>query len=54
MDDKDKIYESCANCANISCCSGPDYLDGSCYPGFKPKDSSEKSKNNIKSEDLNE
>lgn len=30
--------ESCANCANIHICSGPDYIDGSCYPGFKPID----------------
>lgn len=32
------IYESCANCANIYICSRPDYIDGSCDPGFKPKD----------------
>ena len=38
-------YESCANCANIHNCSGPDYIDGSCIPGFKPKDQSEKQKN---------
>lgn len=37
--------ESCANCANIHNCSGPDYIDGSCIPGFKPKDQSEKQKN---------
>lgn len=34
--------ESCANCANIHNCSGPDYLDGSCIPGFKPKDQKQK------------
>lgn len=32
------IYESCANCANIYICSGPDYIEGSCDPGFKPKE----------------
>ena len=32
----DKTYESCSNCANIHNCSGPDYIDGSCYPGYKP------------------
>lgn len=42
------IYESCANCANIHNCSGPDYIDGSCYPGFKPKDQSENQKNKSK------
>ena len=35
------IYESCVNCANINICSGPDYIDGSCDPGFKPKDQQE-------------
>ena len=29
------VYESCSNCANINICSGPDYIDGSCDPGFK-------------------
>ena len=49
------VYESCANCANIKICSGPDYIDGSCDPGFKPKDQSENQKNNnINSEVLNE
>ena len=50
----EKIYESCANCANINNCSGPDYIDGSCDPGFKPKDQSENQKNNKNSEVLNE
>ena len=36
------VCESCANCANIHNCSGPDYIDGSCYPGFKPKDQNKK------------
>lgn len=48
------IYESCVNCANIYICSGPDYIDGSCDPGFKPKDQSENQNNNINSEVLNE
>ena len=48
------VYESCANCANINNCSGPDYIDGSCYPGFKPKDQNENQNNNISSEVLNE
>lgn len=38
----------CTNCANIHSCSGPDYIDGSCYPGYKPIEHSEKSKNNSK------
>lgn len=48
------VYESCVNCANINHCSGPDYIDGSCDPGFKPKDQSENQNNNINSEVLNE
>ena len=48
------VYESCSNCANINICSGPDYIDGSCDPGFKPKDQSENQINNINSEVLNE
>ena len=48
------VYESCVNCANINICSGPDYIDGSCDPGFKPKDQSENQNNNINSEVLNE
>ena len=48
------IYESCVNCANINNCSGPDYIDGSYYPRFKPKDQSENQNNNINSEVLNE
>ena len=49
------VYESCSNCANINICSGPDYIDGSCNPGFKPKDQSEnQNNNNINSEVLNE
>lgn len=49
------VYESCVNCANINNCSGPDYIDGSWDPGFKPKDQSENKKdNNINSEVLNE
>lgn len=46
------VYESCVNCANINNCSGPDYIDGSCDPGFKPKDQNENQNN--KSEILNE
>lgn len=46
------VYESCSNCANINICSGPDYIDGSCDPGFKSKDQSENQNNN--SEVLNE
>ena len=42
------VYESC-----INICSGPDYIDGSCDPGFKPKDQSE-NQNNNNSEVLNE
>ena len=49
------VYESCANCANINHCSGPDYIDGSCDPGFKPKNQSEnQNNNNISSKVLNE
>lgn len=48
----EKTYESCSNCANIHNCSGPDYIDGSCDLGFKPKDQSENQNN--KSEVLNE
>ena len=48
------VYESCSNCANINICSGPDYIDGSCDPGFKPKDQSENQNNNNNSEVLNE
>lgn len=48
------VCESCSNCANINICSGPDYIDGSCDPGFKPKDQSENQNNNINSEVLNE
>ncbi len=48
------VYESCANCANINTCSGPDYIDGSCDPGFKPKDQSKNQNNNKNSEVLNE
>ena len=49
------VYESCSNYANINICSGPDYIDGSCDPGFKPKDQSEnQNNNNINSEVLNE
>lgn len=49
------VYESCENCANINICSGPDYIDGSCNPGFNPKDQSEnQNNNNINSEILNE
>ena len=48
------VYESCSNCANIYICSGPDYINGSCDPGFKPKDQSENQNNNINSEVLNE
>ena len=47
------IYESCVNCANINICSGPDYIDGSCDSGFKPKDQNE-NQNNNNSEVLNE
>ena len=47
------IYKSCVNCTNIYICSGPDYIDGSCDPGFKPKDQSE-NQNNNNSEVLNE
>ena len=47
------VYESCSNCANINICSGPDYIDGSCDSGFKPKDQSE-NQNNNNSEVLNE
>lgn len=50
----EKVYESCANCANINNCSGPDYIDGSCDLGFKPKDQSENQNNNKNSEVLNE
>lgn len=49
----EKTYESCSNCANIHNCSGPDYIDGSCYPGYKPNDQSENKKDN-NSEVLNE
>ena len=52
MDDYE--YYSCANCGNLNICSGPDYIDGSCDPDFKPKDQSENQKNNINSEVLNE
>ena len=48
------VYESCSNCANINICSGPEYIDRSCDPGFKPKDQSENQNNNINSEVLNE
>lgn len=48
------VYESCSNCANINICSGPDYIDGSCDTGFKPKDQSENQNNNNNSEVLNE
>ena len=48
------VYESCANCANINHCSGSDYIDGSCDPGFKPKNQSENQNNNISSKVLNE
>lgn len=47
------VYESCVNCANIYIYSEPDYIDGSCDPGFKPKDQSENQNNNINSEVLN-
>ena len=47
------VYESCSNCANINICSGPDYIDGSFDPGFKPKDQSE-NQNNNSSKVLNE
>ena len=43
MDDYE--YYSCANCGNLNICSGPDYIDGSCDPDFKPKDQSENQKN---------
>lgn len=48
------VYESCSNCANINICSGPDCIDGSCDPGFEPKDQSENQNNNNNSEVLNE
>ena len=41
----ENTYESCVNCANIHNCSGPDYIDGSCDPGFKPKEQNEETKN---------
>ena len=41
----EKTYESCVNCSNIHICSGPDYIDGNCDPGFKAKDQNKDSKN---------